>query len=349
MPLLYGGLLLAGAGIVSLAKPLRFLGIRSRRAGIAAALSGGVLAAAGVLMPAPLQTSPGEHTRLDDILPSFQFREFHEVHVRAPAARVFRAIRQVTAREIRFFRLLTWIRSPGLGARRESIVAPPPDAPLLDVALRTGFVLLGEEPDREIVFGTMLCRRFPGLARVEPAAFAAFSEPGYCKVAMNFRVAGEEGGFARLTTETRVLALGSDALRRFATYWRMIYPGSALIRRMWLDAIRRRAMDPFAGCREAIESFARPVDQALARFEDGGAADEVLERALLGRGKLEQAPIDPACEVSRREVLIYLNHVILGFERYLARGLRDRDSRAELESILERARAHERRGIAANN
>jgi hypothetical protein len=346
VPILYGGLLLAAAGIVSLMKPLRFLAIRSRRAGFAAALSGVVLAAAGVLLPAPLKTSPVERTRLDNILPSFQFDEFHEVHVRAPAARVFRAIRLVTAREIRFFRLLTWIRSPRLGARRESIVAPPPDAPLLDVALRTGFVFLGEEPDREIVFGTMLCRRLPGLARITPAEFAAFSEPGYCKVAMNFRVAGEEGGFVRLTTETRVLALGSDSRRQFTAYWRMIYPGSALIRRMWLAAIRRRAMDPLSGCREAIEPLARPVDEALARFENGGAADEVLGRALLVREKLEQAAIDPVCEVSRREVLIYLNHVILGFQRYLARGLPDRDSRAELESILQRARAHERRGIA---
>jgi len=29
--------------------------------------------------------------------------------------------------------------------------------------------------------------------------------------------------------------------RRFAAYWRVIYPGSALIRRMWLRAIKRRA------------------------------------------------------------------------------------------------------------
>jgi len=29
--------------------------------------------------------------------------------------------------------------------------------------------------------------------------------------------------------------------RRFAAYWRLIYPGSALIRRSWLRAIRQRA------------------------------------------------------------------------------------------------------------
>jgi hypothetical protein len=30
------------------------------------------------------------------------------------------------------------------------------------------------------------------------------------------------------------------ARQRFAAYWRVIYPGSALIRRMWLRAIARR-------------------------------------------------------------------------------------------------------------
>jgi hypothetical protein len=286
---------------------------------------------------------------LDDILPEFQFGEFHEVRVRAPAAQVFRAIRPVTAREIRFFRLLTWIRSPSLGARRESIVAPSPNVPILEVALRTGFVLLAEEPDREIVFGTMLCRRFPGLARIGPAAFAAFSEPGYCKVAMNFRVTPQEAGFVRLTTETRILAVGSAASRQFAAYWRMIYPGSALIRRMWLDAIHRRALDPLSGCRDTIEPFSRPVDEALARFENGESADEVLGQARLVRERLERAAVNPACEVFRREVLIFLNHVILGFQRYLARGARDGNSRAELDSILERARAHERRGTGTKD
>ncbi len=45
-----------------------------------------------------------------------------------------------------------------------------------------------------------------------------------------------------MTTETRVFANSDDARRRFAPYWRVIYPGSAIIRHMWLSAIARRAM-----------------------------------------------------------------------------------------------------------
>ena len=42
-------------------------------------------------------------------------------------------------------------------------------------------------------------------------------------------------------TGGRVHATDASARRRFAAYWRVIYPGSALIRRMWLRAIRVRA------------------------------------------------------------------------------------------------------------
>ena len=42
-------------------------------------------------------------------------------------------------------------------------------------------------------------------------------------------------------TDTRVHATSDDARRRFAAYWRVIYPGSSLIRRTWLAAIRKRA------------------------------------------------------------------------------------------------------------
>jgi hypothetical protein len=48
----------------------------------------------------------------------------------------------------------------------------------------------------------------------------------------------------RLTTETRVLATDSRTRRLFAAYWRLILPGSALMRRTWLAAIRRRAEGP---------------------------------------------------------------------------------------------------------
>ena len=61
---------------------------------------------------------------------------------------------------------------------------------------------------------------------------------------MNFHVEPVGPGASRLVTQTRVAATDSLATRRFAAYWRVIYPGSALIRLMWLRAIKSRAEAP---------------------------------------------------------------------------------------------------------
>ena len=59
--------------------------------------------------------------------------------------------------------------------------------------------------------------------------------------AMRLDAVTNEPDGVRLRTQTRVDATSPGAASRFALYWRAIYPGSALIRRMWLAAIRRRA------------------------------------------------------------------------------------------------------------
>jgi len=61
---------------------------------------------------------------------------------------------------------------------------------------------------------------------------------------MSFRLAAQRPGLTQLSTETRVFATDDAACRRFAPYWRVIYPASALLRRTWLAAIRQRAEAP---------------------------------------------------------------------------------------------------------
>jgi len=57
---------------------------------------------------------------------------------------------------------------------------------------------------------------------------------------MNFLIE-QRGAGCVVTTETRVQATDARTERRFRLYWTLIYPGSTLIRRMWLRAIQRRA------------------------------------------------------------------------------------------------------------
>ena len=228
------------AGAISLLKPLRFLGVRSRRAGLGVLFLGLVLVVVGMALPAPTRRALARATLLDDFMPEWHFREFHALRVQAPRERVYAAVKSVTADEISLFRLLTWLRSPSLVRRAESILAPAPKMPILEVAQRSGFLVLAEEPGREIVLGTVVVGRVaPG--KHGPQDFLQLTRPGYAKATINFHVADEDAGWCLLTTETRVFATSPDARRSFAAYWRVIYPGSALIRRMWLRAVRERA------------------------------------------------------------------------------------------------------------
>lgn len=155
--------------------------------------------------------------KLDEVMPQWTFRERHSMRIHASPAKIFQAIENVTAREIRFFRLLTWVRRFGRRGR-EGILNAPPDEPILTVALRTGFRRVAFDPPREIVLQL----------NIAPERIIA---------AMNFRVDGEV-----LSTETRVFARGARAKLVFGAYWIVIRGGGAFIRRMWLRAIKRRAL-----------------------------------------------------------------------------------------------------------
>lgn len=241
--LVYAGLAAAGLGLLVFVRPLPALRLPTRRMGLTLLLAGVALAGLGFALPAPERRVASTRTWLDEIVPVYQFSEHHEKVIAAPAERVFQAVRAVTASEIRLFRTLTWIRSPRrYAAGRESILNPAAEDPILDVALRSGFLLLHEDPSREIVFGTLVCCK-PAPVH-DAASFNALAGPGYAKAVMNFRLEDSGANRTRLTTETRVFATDASTRRRFAVYWRLIYPGSALIRRMWLDAIRRRAEAP---------------------------------------------------------------------------------------------------------
>jgi len=56
----YLGLLVGLIGMVSVARPLRFLGVRTRLGGVSLLLVGLLVAAAGASLPAPLLALPGD-------------------------------------------------------------------------------------------------------------------------------------------------------------------------------------------------------------------------------------------------------------------------------------------------
>src|SRR5207245_578657 len=122
-------------------------------------LAGAGVVVAGMLLPAPLErVDDVVRSDLDRAMPAWQFRERHRTHVNARPELVDRAIRLVSADDIRLFRTLTWIRSPRLRqAEGGGILSPPPGpVPLLDVVLRSGFIAVSDRPARELVLGTVV-------------------------------------------------------------------------------------------------------------------------------------------------------------------------------------------------
>ena len=239
--LLYAAAVVASLGSLSL---FGGLGRTERRRGVLALVAGLLLAAVALVLPAPLRRAARRRTRLDELVPLWQFSERHATRVRASPERVEAAVRAVTAGEVRLFRLLTALRNPRRLWRRQpaSLLAPPAGRPLLETALASGFVLLAEEPGRELVLGLVLVAPPTTLREnLTPSRFRDLAEPGYAKAALAFQIDDEGGGWTALVTETRVFATDPGTARRFALYWRAIYPGSALLRRTWLRAIRRRA------------------------------------------------------------------------------------------------------------
>ena len=234
------GIAAASAGMASLVRPLRFLGVRTRWRALAVTLGGVALFVTGVVWPSHVMRSARPHQRLDDFLPDYQFVEYHEGRVRASRAAVETAIRQVSLADMPVAVALLRIRGAASGHFRSS---PPDPRPLLDTMLQAGagFLALDLSDPSELVLGMVGFVHKPKPAISTPQEFTAFTATDGIRVAFNLRVSDEGGGVVRVSTETRSLANDDAARRTFARYWRIIYPGSSIIRRVWLDAIIARA------------------------------------------------------------------------------------------------------------
>jgi hypothetical protein len=166
-------------------------------------------------------------TLLSEVLPEYDFRERHARRIDAPPERVFAAVRELSADDTPIVRWLFRLR----GLRGETA------RPIFDQMERFGFEVVAEEPGRELVVAAIgQPWKLRGGARPRGADFRTFADPGYAKMALNWRF--ERG---TLTTETRVQLTDANARRAFRRYWLVIRPFSGLVRRAWLRAIARRA------------------------------------------------------------------------------------------------------------
>lgn len=194
---------------------------------------------------------PGGDAFLDTVVPTFDIVERHEIDVEAPAAVVLQAARELELTSFPAVRTIIRAREILLGAT--GAPAPRPRALVAEMQA-LGWGILAETAE-EIVLGAVTKPweanvTFTALPR---EAFAQFREPGYVKIAWTLRADPLSATEARFRTETRALALGPDARRRFRRYWAFVSPGIVLIRLVMLQPLRTRAE-----CLARVASAVRP-------------------------------------------------------------------------------------------
>jgi hypothetical protein len=237
----YSGLVVLVTGVALVVRPASRVGIPTRARALAVVAAGLVTSAGALAAPAFDSRVAVANTRLDAFMPAWQFHEVHARKIAAPTSRVYDAVKRVRADEILLFRTLTWIRRGGRSLPPGILNAGDEEA-LIDLATRTTFVRLADDVPRELVVGTVVGAPAGYRRTLMPTLFQAPAPAGFALATMNFKVTPDGAAASIVTTETRVFATDAAARRRFAAYWRLIYPGSAIIRRMWLRAIERRAL-----------------------------------------------------------------------------------------------------------
>jgi hypothetical protein len=179
-------------------------------------------------------------------MPSYDVAERHHVRIAAPSALTLAAAREVDLQGSPLVRAIIKAREVILGAT-------PDDRPrlrgLLAEVQSLGWGVLAEVPQREVVVGAVTK---PWEANVTfralpPDRFAAFSEPGYVKIAWTLRAESIGTTDSIFRTETRAVATDATARAKFRRYWSFLSPGIILIRWAILGPLKseaeRRARD----------------------------------------------------------------------------------------------------------
>ena len=185
---------------------------------------------------------------LDRFMPDYDIVERHSIRVAAPPEATFAAACEMDLQESAILRAIFRARELVLGAQPVGTRLPQG---LLAQTKALGWGALAEEPGREIVMGavTRPWEANPRFRALPPEEFAAFSEPGYVKIAWTLRVDPAGAAASVHRTETRAVATDGLARRKFRRYWAAVSPGIVLIRRIAVRLVKRRA-ERISSCRE---------------------------------------------------------------------------------------------------
>jgi multisubunit Na+/H+ antiporter MnhB subunit len=237
------GIIITLIGLISLIRPLRFLFVFNRKIAAAVCCGGLLLSAICLLWPVPLLHSEGSQQHIDALMPEYSFREYHEVQVQASPNYVMQTMRQVSISDIPTVRFLLRLRELA-GGKREDIDHSRQKKSLSESQSTqdSGFFSDANEFVSGKIMKSWVTAIPPRMTTAEQ--FISFKDSGYIKVAFNFYVKNLGNGKTLLSSETRIHANDDKARRIFGRYWTIIYPGSAITRRLLLDAVATRVESP---------------------------------------------------------------------------------------------------------
>jgi len=181
---------------------------------------------------------------IDYFLPEYDVSAAYGRTIKASASDIFRVIRETEFGNSWIIRWLFAMRSLSLFFRHSHRPRSSYRGLKLGDLAASGFHVLGEWPEREIVIGVV--GRFWRLTGninhdVPPESFMQFADAGYCKAAWNFRLQPLDDHCTRVTTETRIQPLDKRSRRRFRLYWFFIGAFSGLIRTIMLHELAKQS------------------------------------------------------------------------------------------------------------
>jgi hypothetical protein len=186
-------------------------------------------------------------TALERILPAPAVLEIDGVDLGVPLQRAWELVRHGDLAHSRLVRALFAIRTlpDRLHGRREPLLLSLDD--FASTPERPGFAILVDDPPHEVVVGAIgkvWQPEIPFEYVDGSAAFAAFCDPGFVKVAWALQLRPLGDAATHVSLELRVEPTDEAASKRFRTYWRLIGPASQFIRRSLLSALARENGTP---------------------------------------------------------------------------------------------------------
>ena len=177
--------------------------------------------------------------KLDELLPRPDVAARYETRVRASLERTRQAMREADFSELQLTRILMGLRKLGWGRKKAEQAASQEDR------LRAaGFISIPTGSENEMLLGVVgrFWRLDSGtLCGLTAEDILAFEREGYAKAMWSFTVERVDDTVTRLATETRIVAYGASARRKFRAYWLLVGPFSGLIRKEMLRLVKRNA------------------------------------------------------------------------------------------------------------